>query len=87
MEKSIEDMTKDELEQLQVIKELEYQQATGNLSVVEIEDNRIATQVAELQVQRKKLGGSLIQGKSNVRKVKSELNNIKTMIYRRLAGL
>jgi len=83
----IDKMTKDQLESAQVIKELELQNAIGSLATVEEEDNRLAIEVAKLQLKRKELGSAMIQGKSNVRRVSSELRNLKTMIYKRLGGL
>jgi chromosome segregation ATPase len=85
--KSIDEMSKSELEAEQVIKELEFQEATANLATVETRDNELATKIDELRLERRKLGNSLIQGKANIRRVNSELRNIKTMIYQRLAGL
>lgn len=83
----ISTMTKDQLEQIQVTKETEYQLAMDNLSTVEIEDARLAKEIAERQLARKNLATALIQGKHNLRRIASELRNIKTMIYRRLSGL
>ena len=80
-------MSKHELEAQQVIKELELQDATGNLAVVETEENNLGVQIAELQLKKKKLGNALIQGKANLRRISSELRIIKSMIYKRLAGL
>jgi hypothetical protein len=80
-------MSKQELEAQQVIKELELQDATGNLAVVETEENNLGVQIAELQLKKKKLGNALIQGKANLRRISSELRIIKSMIYKRLAGL
>ena len=84
---NINEMTKAQLEAQQVVKELELQEATQNLATVEMEDNNLATQIAELQLKRKKLGNAIIQGKSNLRRVASELRNLKTMIYQKLGGL
>lgn len=83
----IDKLSKSELEAQQVIHELELQQATADLATVEIRDNELATKVAELQLERKRLGSALIQGKANLRRVSSVLRNIKTMIYKRLSGL
>ena len=85
--KPIDQLSKAELEAEQVVKELELQQATADLATVEIKDNELATKVAELQLERKRLGAALIQGKSNLRRVASELRNIKTMIFQRIGGL
>lgn len=80
-------MTKAELEKQQVIKELELQEATANLATVEMEDNNLATQIAELQLKRKRLGNAIIQGKSNLRRVASELRNLKTLLFQRIGGM
>ena len=80
-------MSKDELERLQVAKETEYQLAMDSLATVEIEDAKLAREIAEKQLSRKNLATALIQGKHNLRRIASELRNIKTMIYRRLGGL
>jgi len=84
---NIDQMSKQELEAQQVIKELELQEATASLATVEIKDNELATKVAELQLERKRLGAAMIQGKSNLRRVASELRNLKTMIFKRIGGL
>lgn len=83
----ISEMSKDQLESAQVVKELELQSAIRALSIVEEEDNNLAVEVAKLQLKRKELGTALIQGKSNQRRVSSELRNLKTMLFRRIAGL
>ena len=85
--KQIDQIIKSELETKQVVKELELQEATATLATVEIRDNELATQVAELQLERKRLGAAMIQGKSNLRRVASELRNLKTMIFKRIGGL
>ena len=83
----ISTMSKDELERVQVAKETEYQLAMDSLATVEIEDAKLAREIAEKQLSRKNLATALIQGKHNLRRIASELRNIKTMIYRRLGGL
>ena len=83
----ISTMSKDELERVQVAKETEYQMAMDSLATVEIEDAKLAREIAEKQLSRKNLSTALIQGKHNLRRIASELRNIKTMIYRRLGGL
>jgi hypothetical protein len=83
----LDKLTKDELENLQIVKENEYQLNMESLTMVELQDLELAKKVAELQLQRKCLGSALIQGKHNLRRVSSELRNIKVMIYRRLGGM
>ncbi len=85
--KNLDDMSKDELEVLQCQKENEYQLSMQSLTTVELQDNELARKITELQLERKSLAAALIQGKHNLRRVASELRNIKTMIYRRLQGL
>lgn len=84
---TVDEMGKDELEKLQVVKEQEKQLAIQALCTVELRDNELSTDVAKLQLERKTLANAIIQGKSNLRKLTSELSVIKTMIYRRLGGL
>ena len=81
------DMDKDELENLQVQKENEYQLAMQSLNTVELQDIELSRKVAELQLQRKQLSVALVQGKYNLRRIASELRNIKTLIYKRLGGM
>lgn len=84
---NLEEMSKDELEKMQVAKEREYQLSMESLTTVETQDCELARKIAEIQLQRKNLSIALIQGKYNLRRVASELRNIKTMIYRRIGGL
>ena len=84
--KRIEDMGKDELEDLQIQTELSYQNAMESLTTVELSDLDLSKKVTELQLQRKNMGAALIQGKYNLRRIASELRNIKVLIYRRLRG-
>jgi hypothetical protein len=81
-----EEMTKDELEKLQIQKENEYQLSMQSLETIELQDLEIARKVAELQLSRKNLSAGLTQGKYNIRRIASELRNIKTYIYKRLRG-
>ena len=83
----ISTMSKEELENLQVATETAYQLSMDNLATVEIQDIELARKIAEIQLQRKNLAVALTQGKYNLRRTASELRNIKTMIYKRLAGL
>lgn len=83
----LNNMSKADLESEQVKKELEYQNAVETLALVEIEDNELALQIAELQVKRKRLATALTQGTSNVRRVNSELRNLKTMLFKRIGGM
>ena len=85
--KLLDEMTKDELENIQVQKETEYQLSIQSLTTVELRDNELAIEVAKIQLDRKTLANAIIQAKSNMRRCASELRNIKTMIYKRLAGL
>ena len=82
----LEKMSKDELEVLQIAKEQEYQLSLQNLEKVELMDLDLAKKVAELQLQRKNLSTALTQGGYNIRRINSELRNIKTYIYKRLRG-
>ena len=84
---NLDDMSKDELEALQVSKENEYQLAMQSLNTVELRDNELSRKATEIQLERKTLAPALTQGKYNLRRVASELRNIKTMIYKRLSGL
>jgi len=84
---NLENISKDELEKMQIAKENEYQLSMESLSVVEVTDAELSRKIATLQLERKNLSVAMIQGKFNLRRVASELRNIKTMIYRRLGGL
>jgi hypothetical protein len=81
---NLDEMTKDELEILQVQKENEYQLALQTLESVELMDLDLAKKCAEIQLSRKNIGTALVQGKYNIRRITSELRNIKTYIYKRL---
>lgn len=83
----MESMSKDELEKLQISKENEHQLCMESLSTVEIQDLEYAKQIAEISLKRKNLAMAITQGRYNIRRISSELKNIKTMIYRRLSGL
>lgn len=85
--KDLNEMSKAELEAAQVVGELEYQAAVEALATVEIEDNELALQIAELQVKRKRLATAITQGTSNLRRVNSTLRNLKTMLFKRIGGL
>lgn len=82
----LNELTKDELEKLQIEKENEYQLAMKSLEMVEVQDLDLAKKVAELQLSRKNLSTALVQGKYTVRRISSELRNIKTYIFKRLRG-
>ena len=85
--KSLEEMTKDELEQFQVAKEAEYQMSMDSLTTVELREAEISREITKLQLEKKQLAPALIQGKHNLRRIASELRSVKTLIYRRLQGL
>jgi outer membrane murein-binding lipoprotein Lpp len=87
MEGLMEELTKDQLENLQIQKENEYRLAMDSLTTVELQDLEISKKIAQLQLDRKNLSAALIQGKHNIRRANSELRNIKTLIYKRLSGL
>jgi hypothetical protein len=74
------------LETLQIAKEQEYQLSLQNLEKVELMDLDLARKVAELQLSRKNLATALTQGGYNIRRINSELRNIKTYIYKRLVS-
>jgi hypothetical protein len=82
----LDEMTKDELESLQIQKENEYQLAMQCLETIELQDLDMAKKVSEMQLSRKNLATGLTQGKYNIRRIASELRNIKTYIYKRLRG-
>ena len=82
----LDNLTKDELEKLQVEKENEYQLSLQALETVELQDLDLAKKVAELSLSRKNLQTAIVQGKYSVRRISSELRNIKTYIYKRLRG-
>jgi hypothetical protein len=83
---NLDEMTKDQLEILQIQKENEYQLAMQSLETIELQDLDIAKSVAMLQLERKNLSAGLTQGKYNIRRIASELRNIKVYIYKRLRG-
>ena len=85
--KSLDEMTKDELEQFQVAKEAEYQMSMDSLTTVELREAEISREITKLQLEKKQLAPALIQGKHNLRRIASELRAVKTLIYRRLQGL
>ena len=82
----LDTMNKSDLESLQVAKEKEYQQALIDLSHVEVRYSELSREIAEKQLAKKVLEPGLIQGKFNLRRIGSELRNIKTYIYKRLGG-
>lgn len=82
----LNEMTKEQLEQEQITKENEYQLTLQNLETVELQDLDLAKKIAELSLSRKNLQTAIVQGKYNVRRVSSELRNIKTYIYKRIRG-
>lgn len=89
----MDNLSKRELEDLQVKKEAEYRAAMHDLSVVEIEDNKLDRQIIELrrqildlQIKRKELADKINKGKYLLRTINSEKSDIKTLIYQRLAG-
>jgi len=84
---TLETMTKDQLETLQIATENEYQEASRALTEVEIHDIELAKKIAQLQLERKDLAMALVKGKHNVREISSQLRNIKCMIYKRLGGM
>lgn len=85
--KSLEEMTKDDLEKFQVAKETEYQMAMDSLTTVELREAEISQAITKLQLEKKQLSPALIQGKHNLRRIASELRAVKTMLFRRIQGL
>ena len=84
---SMDNLTKDQLEDLQMKKENEYRLAMDSLATVEIQDTELAHKIAEIQLERKNLAIALIQGKHNLRRIASELRCAKTMLFRRIGGM
>ena len=85
--KTLDEMTPEEIETEQVCKETEYQLAMESLFQVETKDNQISRDITELQLERKRLADSLIKAKYNLRRIASELRNLKTMFFKKKAGL
>jgi hypothetical protein len=85
--KELSEMTPEEIESEQVLKETEYQLAMQSLFEVETKDNQISRDITELQLERKRLADSLIKAKYNLRRIASELRNLKTMFFKKKAGL
>jgi hypothetical protein len=83
---NLNELSKDELEMLQVAKENEYRLALDALETVELQDLGIAKHIAELRLSQKNLGTAITQGKYSVRRISSELRSIKPLIYRKLRG-
>lgn len=82
----LENLTKDQLEKLQVEKEQEYQEIINALTQVELEEIEIAKQILQLQLKRKELQSAIKKATHRVKVLSSELRNIKVLIYQRLRG-
>lgn len=89
----MDNLSKRELEDLQVKKEAEYRESMKALSVVEIEDHQLDKQIIELrrqildlQIKRKELADAITKAKYNLRLISSTLRDIKVLIYQRLSG-
>jgi len=85
-EMNLDEMSKDQLEAVQIQKENEYRLSMDSLTTVELQDLELSKKYTEIQLERKNLAPAIVQGKHNLRRIASELRNIKTLIYRRLSG-
>ena len=81
----VDKLSKSELDTLQMEIEGKFHEAVGNLSLAEIEDNRLALEVAKLQVKRKELAESITKGKALVRQQSSSLRTIKLATWKKIA--
>jgi len=85
-EMNLDGMPLKELEALQVAKEFENREAMNLMATLELEDNRIAREIAEKSLKRKDLKDGIIKAQHNLRRVASELRVIRPAIYARLRG-
>ena len=83
---NLDEMSKDQLEAVQIQKENEYRLSMDSLITVELQDLELSKKYTEIQLERKNLAPAIAKGKHNLRRIVSELRNIKTFIYRRLSG-
>ena len=81
----INDLTKDQLEDMQGEKETELRLSMDALNVVELRDIELARQIAIIQLDRKNLAAALTQAKYTLRRISSELRSIKCLIFKRLS--
>ena len=84
---NLDEMSKDQLELLQIATEERYQVAVHNTAVARIADNQCGLRAAKITVERKELADAIIKGAEIEKSTMSELRNIKSMIYRKLQGL
>lgn len=82
----MEHLTKEQLENLQVEKEKEYQETMNLLTKVELEEIDIAKQIIQLQLKRKELQSAIKKASHRIKVLNSELRNIKILLYKRLRG-
>ena len=81
----ISKLSKAELDTKQMEIEALFHDSVGNLSLAEIEDNKLALEIAKLQVKRKELAESITKGKALVRQHSSNLRTIKLATWKKIA--
>ena len=75
-------MTKDEVVQMISDKETELRNLMAEQSLVEDEDIRLSRQVIELALKRKDLQQAMTKGKFGIRRIQSELRQLKNEYWK-----
>lgn len=80
--KPYDQMDTDEISNVLDDKEKELRAAIEAQSIVELEDLRLAKEVAEISLKRKNLAPGLVQAKHNIRRITSELRELKNRYWK-----
>lgn len=84
MDKDISKLSKSELDTLQMEVEGKFREAMESLTEAEVADNKLALEIAKLQVKRKELSEGITKGKSLVRQHSSNLRTIKLATWQKI---
>jgi hypothetical protein len=86
MAKNYEEMNTDEIsnEMVEIEKRLKASETANE--ILELEDLRLAKEIAELQVKRKNIAPGLVQGKHNVKRLRSDKVILEKLYWRGRRG-
>lgn len=81
MDKPLDQMSSDELDELKTTKEKELQIEDGHLGLAEQENHRIAKAILELRIKKKDSDIALDKARHNVRKLASDIKIITSYFW------
>lgn len=80
--KDYQEMTTQEIEDEMMSKEKEMKSMEATNEILELEDLRLAKEVAELTCKRKGIAPGLVQGKNNIKRIRHDLKTLEILKWR-----